>query len=92
MKGRITVPYKMESSERTVASDRGVYVLEFSSKGGGPWELKAVTKQAQMRMNGTVEAPIPDDDRNFYVQRDTDFAVVQFKRTLSKVAPPPSDG
>ena len=91
LKGRITVPYKIESSERFLSSDRGVYLLEFTSKGAGSWELKMVSKQAHTRVNAGAETPIPEDDRNFFAQKENDFAVVQFKKTLSKIAPPPSD-
>ncbi len=91
LKGRVTIPYKMESSENLVSSDRGVFVLELSSKNGGLWELKVVQKQPYVRIKNGAETPIPGEDRNFYPQKDADFAVVHFKKTLSKVAPPPTD-
>lgn len=91
LKGRITVPFKIDSSERTIPSGRGRYVLEVASRGGGQWELQSVTKETHVLIKGGAETAIPDEDRPSTKQQDGDFAVVHFKKTLSKLGPPPSD-
>ena len=85
LKGRVTVPFKLESSEPALASGRGRYILEFASKAGGAWELQSVTKETRVTIKGGVETQIPDEDRPTIKQQNTDFAVLHFKKTLAKL-------
>ena len=92
LKGRITIPFKIESSENSIPSGRGRYVLEVASRNGGQWELQSVTKETHVFIKAGAETAIPPDDRPCMKQQDNDFAVVHFKRTFAKLAPPPADG
>jgi hypothetical protein len=91
LKGLVTVPFKIESSERGIVSSRGRYVLDFAFKDGAQWELQSVTKETRILIKDGAESPIPDEDRPSVRQKDNDFAVVCFKKTLSKLAPAPAN-
>ncbi len=88
LKGSITVPYKLDRSEKHLPSSRGRYVLNFLFK-KGQWELQLVQLETRVMINAGVETPV--DDSGFAIQPDKNFAVMLFKRTLTKLAPAPAD-
>jgi hypothetical protein len=91
LKGSVTVPFKLDSSENRLPSGRGRYVLEFAFKNGAQWELESVTKETRIQIKNGAETPIPDEDQPRVRQQDGDFAVVHFKKTLAKLAPAPAN-
>ncbi len=87
LRGRISVPYKMESTERFYSSSRGRYILEFVPSGAA-WNLKGVMCEAQISLVKGAENPIPEDDRQARMVRDTDFVVTYLKKVITKAAGP----
>ena len=88
LKGRVTVPFKLDRSQKRLPSFRGRYVLELALK-KGRWELQFVQQETRATVTGGVETLA--EDWSLAMQPDTDNAVKHFKKTLSSVAPSPED-